>query len=79
MRDFSCQMKQHVQSEAAGSDVCTGHDSPRSHFCRERRWRLELAVCSEFSCPTVQWCPGAAVYKVMSSRYFSPGHLERTI
>lgn len=80
MRDFSCQTKQHVQSEGAGSNVCTGRDSPHSHFCQERRWPLELAVyCSEFSCANVQWCPGAAVYKVMSSRYFSPGHLERAV
>lgn len=62
--DFSCETKQHVQGEIAGSNVCMGCDSCPSHFCQERRWHLELAVCSEFSCVTVQQCPGVVVYKV---------------
>lgn len=52
------------RSEACDLCIPKAPAIPHLHSCQERRWHSEIAVCSEFSSVTEQWCPVALVYKV---------------
>ena len=68
-----------LRSEECDLRARKAPDSSHLHSCQERRWHSEVAVCSEFSSVTGQWCPGAVLYKVLCGRYFALGHSEGAV